>query len=144
MKRSIRYAALVMAAAMALSACSNNSETTETEASPAQSETAVTETTASETAVDVTETSATETEASETTEEPTPTPLPPIEDPDNLPKAIISYGTTNLTVTNSMLLPGFRNTAVPAGSTTSFRPMYSSETISSQRTATLSSSLCRM
>ena len=34
MKRSIRYAALVMAAAMALSACSNNSETTETEASP--------------------------------------------------------------------------------------------------------------
>ena len=82
MKRSIRYAALMMAATMALSACSNNNETTDTETPTAQSETAVTETTASETTVDVTETTATETEASETTEEPTPTPLPPIEDPD--------------------------------------------------------------
>ena len=75
MKKSIRYAALVMAAAMAMSACSKEPEATSAETAPALSETTVAETTAAET-------TAVETEATEATEAPTPTPLPPIEDPD--------------------------------------------------------------
>ena len=76
MKKSIRYAALVMAAAMAMSACSKEAEPTAAETTAAQAETSVAETTAAET------TAAETTEATETTEAPTPTPLPPIEDPN--------------------------------------------------------------
>lgn len=77
MKKSIRYAALVMAAAMAMSACSKEPETTASETAPAQAETTVAETTAAET-----EATETEAEVTEATEAPTPTPLPPIEDPN--------------------------------------------------------------
>ena len=76
MKKSIRYAALVMAAAMAMSACSKEAEPTAAETTAAQAETSVAETTAAET------TAAETTEATEATEAPTPTPLPPIEDPN--------------------------------------------------------------
>ena len=77
MKRSIRYAALVMAAAMAMSACAKEPEATAPETAPAQAETTVAETTAAET-----EATETEAEVTEATEAPTPTPLPPIEDPN--------------------------------------------------------------
>lgn len=77
MKRSIRYAALVMAAAMAMSACSKEPEATASETAPAQAETTVDETTAAET-----EATETEAEVTEATEAPTPTPLSPIEDPN--------------------------------------------------------------
>ena len=77
MKRSIRYAALVMAAAMAMSACSKEPEATASETAPAQAETTVAETTAAET-----EATETEADVTEATEAPTPTPLPPIEDPN--------------------------------------------------------------
>lgn len=77
MKRSIRYAALVMAAAMAMSACAKEPEATASETAPAQAETTVAETTATET-----EATETEAEVTEATEAPTPTPLPPIEDPN--------------------------------------------------------------
>ena len=69
--------ALIMAAAMALSACSTAPEATVAETSALESETSVSETTVAETTV--AETTAAETEA---TEAPTPTPLPPIEDPN--------------------------------------------------------------
>ena len=78
MKKSIRYAALVMAAAMAVSACSNAASETTAETASASSETTVAETSAAETTAATT----VETEA---TEAPTPTPLPPIEDPDITP-----------------------------------------------------------
>ncbi|MBP3809167.1 MAG: glycoside hydrolase family 16 protein [Clostridiales bacterium] len=77
MKRSIRYAALVMAAAMAMSACAKEPEATAPETAHAQAETTVDETTAAET-----EATETEAEVTEATEAPTPTPLPPIEDPN--------------------------------------------------------------
>ena len=77
MKKSIRYAALVMAAAMAMSACAKEPEATAPETAPAQAETTVAETTAAET-----EATETEAEVTEATEAPTPTPLPPIEDPN--------------------------------------------------------------
>ena len=77
MKKSIRYAALVMAAAMVMSACAKEPEATAPETAPAQAETTVAETTAAET-----EATETEAEVTEATEAPTPTPLPPIEDPN--------------------------------------------------------------
>ena len=77
MKKSIRYAALVMAAAMVMSACAKEPAATAPETAPAQAETTVAETTAAET-----EATETEAEATEATEAPTPTPLPPIEDPN--------------------------------------------------------------
>ena len=77
MKRSIRYAALVMAAAMVMSACAKEPAATAPETAPAQAETTVAETTAAET-----EATETEAEVTEATEAPTPTPLPPIEDPN--------------------------------------------------------------
>ena len=77
MKRSIRYAALVMAAAIAMSACPKEPEATASETAPVQAETTVDETTAAET-----EATETEAEVTEATEAPTPTPLPPIEDPN--------------------------------------------------------------
>ena len=78
MNRPVRYIALVMVAALAMSACSKTPAETVPETVLAPSET--TETTVAET--EATETEAVETEA---TEAPTPTPLPPIEDPDITP-----------------------------------------------------------
>ena len=85
MKRPVKYIAIIMAAALAMSACSKTPAETAPEsvpAAPETSETAAAETEVTET--EVIETEAEETEAAETTEE-TEITYVPIEDPDITP-----------------------------------------------------------